>query len=201
MPRCRVGVQNLLKRYAPRGIRNQGTPLERLLGEWDRNRRAMGYFPGSEMFMLLVIHHYIGARPPRLIFFPHSLRTSRAHPTLETTDWGWSVQPRVQLYSLLTLTRPVGTVCRSTAGSRTAGVRHQTCRDSVQVYSRQSHCGGAETLVTAACSQHRCSRGLAPSLGVLRAGWLCYRLQVTASMPILGTGITAGHVTWRRQQR
>jgi hypothetical protein len=44
-------LPNLLTKYAPRGIRNQGRPLKRLLEERDRNRPAMTYFPESEMMM------------------------------------------------------------------------------------------------------------------------------------------------------
>jgi hypothetical protein len=49
MPRYRL--QNLLTKYAPRSIRNQGRPLKRLLDEQDRNRPAMTYFPENEIMI------------------------------------------------------------------------------------------------------------------------------------------------------
>jgi hypothetical protein len=52
MPRSRL--PNLLTKYAPRGIRNQGRPLKRLLEEWDRNRPAMVYFPESEVMTMMM---------------------------------------------------------------------------------------------------------------------------------------------------
>jgi hypothetical protein len=42
MPRPRL--RNVLTKYAPRGIINQGRPLKRLLEERDRNRPATAYF-------------------------------------------------------------------------------------------------------------------------------------------------------------
>jgi hypothetical protein len=50
--RCRV--PNLSKKYVPRGIRNKGRPLKRLLDEWDWNRPAVAYFPESEMMMMMI---------------------------------------------------------------------------------------------------------------------------------------------------
>jgi hypothetical protein len=43
-----------LTKYAPKGIRNQGRPLKRLLEERDGNRTAMDYFPDSEMMMMMM---------------------------------------------------------------------------------------------------------------------------------------------------
>jgi hypothetical protein len=51
MPRSRL--PNLLTKYAPRGIRNHGRPLKRLLEERGWKRPAMAYFPGSEMMMMM----------------------------------------------------------------------------------------------------------------------------------------------------
>jgi hypothetical protein len=55
MPRSRL--PNLLTNYAPKGIRNQGRSLKRLLDEWDQNRPAMAYFPESEMLMIFRLHN------------------------------------------------------------------------------------------------------------------------------------------------
>jgi hypothetical protein len=48
-------MPNLLTKYAPRGIRNQGRPLKRLLEECDRNRPAMANFPESEMMIIMMM--------------------------------------------------------------------------------------------------------------------------------------------------
>jgi hypothetical protein len=50
MPRSRL--LNLLTQYAPRGIKNQGTPLKRLLDDWDWNRQAMACFPESKVVVM-----------------------------------------------------------------------------------------------------------------------------------------------------
>jgi hypothetical protein len=52
MPRSRV--PNLLTIFAPRGVRYQGRPLKRPLGEWDWNRLAMACFPEIEMIMMTI---------------------------------------------------------------------------------------------------------------------------------------------------
>jgi hypothetical protein len=44
-----------LTKYAPRGTRNQGRPLKRLLDELDRNRPAMAYFRESKMMMMMMV--------------------------------------------------------------------------------------------------------------------------------------------------
>jgi hypothetical protein len=51
MPRSRL--PNLLTKYAPRGIRNQGRPMKRLLDEEDWNRPAMAYFPKKQWIHLV----------------------------------------------------------------------------------------------------------------------------------------------------
>jgi hypothetical protein len=58
MPKSRL--PKLLIKYAPRGIRNQGRPLKRLLDKRDRNRLTMVYFPESEimMMMMMMMHSY-----------------------------------------------------------------------------------------------------------------------------------------------
>jgi hypothetical protein len=45
-----------LTKHAPRGIKNQGRPLKRLLDEWDRNRPSIAHFPESEMMMISLPH-------------------------------------------------------------------------------------------------------------------------------------------------
>jgi hypothetical protein len=56
MPRSRL--PNLLTNYAPRGIRNQGRPLKRLLDEWDWNRPTMAYFPESKAVMMMMMNNF-----------------------------------------------------------------------------------------------------------------------------------------------
>jgi hypothetical protein len=53
LPRSRL--PNSLTELAPRGIRNQGTQLKRLLEERDRNRPAIYYFPEGEMMMMMTL--------------------------------------------------------------------------------------------------------------------------------------------------
>jgi hypothetical protein len=48
-----------LTKYAPRGRRNQGRPLQRLLEERDWNRPAMDYFPRSEIIIVIIILLFI----------------------------------------------------------------------------------------------------------------------------------------------
>jgi hypothetical protein len=43
-----------LTKYAPRGIRNQGRTLKRLLDELDQNRPVMAYFFESDVMVMMM---------------------------------------------------------------------------------------------------------------------------------------------------
>jgi hypothetical protein len=51
----RSRLPNLVTKYTPRGIGNQGRPLKKLLEERDRNRPPMAYFPVSEMMVTMMM--------------------------------------------------------------------------------------------------------------------------------------------------
>jgi hypothetical protein len=48
-------TRSVLEKYAPRGFRNQSSPLTRLLDELHRNRPGMAYFPESEKMMMMMM--------------------------------------------------------------------------------------------------------------------------------------------------
>jgi hypothetical protein len=103
IPRSRL--PNLLTKYAPRGIRNQGRPMKRLLDEQDWNRPAMAYFPESSgsilfrdqsQFLVNMVLHLI-RRHPVVVQIQYVYLISRHHCSFYYHYMFWSLLDHLQV--------------------------------------------------------------------------------------------------------